>query len=29
MYEHNAQQNEQPRSMFFIVTHNDYELNFG
>lgn len=29
MYEHNARQNEQPRRTFFIITHNDYELNFG
>lgn len=29
MYEHNVQQYEQPRSTFFIITHNDYELNFG
>lgn len=29
MYEHNVQQYEQPRSTFFIITRNDYELNFG
>lgn len=29
MYGHTVQQNEQPRSKFFIITHNDYELNFG
>ena len=29
MYEHNMQQNEQPHCAFFIITRNDYELNFG
>ena len=29
MYEHNVQQNEQAHRTFFIITHNDYELNFG
>lgn len=29
MYGHNVQQNEQPHRTFFIITHNDYELNFG
>lgn len=29
MYEHNVRRNEQPHRTFFIITHNDYELNFG
>lgn len=29
MYENNVQQNEQPHHTFFIITHNDYELNIG
>lgn len=29
MYEHNVEQNEPPHSAFFIITHHDYELNFG
>ena len=29
MYEHDTQHNEPPASAFFIITGNDYELNFG
>lgn len=29
MYEYNARQNERAHSAFFIITHNDYELNSG
>jgi len=29
MYEYNVRQNELPHSTFFIIIHNDYELNPG
>lgn len=29
MYEHSMRQNERAHSTFFIITHNDYELNSG
>lgn len=29
MYEHSVWRNERAHGPFFIITHNDYELNFG